>query len=67
MLGPVVEATATMTLALPKQRQRNGAASSVVDELYLADIEILFLLYSRPPLELVVPNVFARGDLVRLR
>ncbi len=66
-LDPVIKATATMTLALPKQGLRNGAAPSLTGELYLADIGVPPQLYSRPPLGLAVPSLFARSDLIRLR
>lgn len=66
-LDPVIHATATMTLALPKAGLARGAASSVVGELYLADIGVPPKLYERAPLGLKVPNVFAHADIVRLR
>ena len=66
-LDPVIKATATMTLALPKQGLRIGAAPSLVGELYLADIGVPPQLYGRPPLGLSVPSLFARSDLIRLR
>lgn len=67
VLDPVITATATMTLALPKQGLRTGAAPSRVGELYLADIGVPPQLYARPPLGLSVPPLFGRGDLVRIR
>ncbi|CAN5862433.1 hypothetical protein BH11GEM1_BH11GEM1_31390 [soil metagenome] len=66
-LDPVIKATATMTLALPKQGLRIGAAPSLTGELYLADIGVPPQLYSRPPLGLTVPSLFAHSDLIRLR
>jgi len=63
---PTVEATATMTLALPKQGLRSDAGRPLVGELYLADIGVPRELYGRAPLGLEVPDVFAADDLVRL-
>lgn len=64
---PVIRAAATMTLALPKRGLRAGLSAGLVGELYLADIGVPPRLYERPPLGLTVPDVFAIGDLVRLR
>ncbi len=63
---PVVSATATMTLALPKEGLRSDAARPRVGELYLADIGVPPQLYRRPPLGLDVPDIFAEADLVRV-
>jgi len=65
-LDPTVEATATMTLALPKQGLRGDTVRPLVGELYLADIGVPPQLYARPPLALQVPDIFATHDLVRL-
>jgi len=64
---PTVEATATMTLALPKQGLRGDGAERFVGELYLADIGVPRQLYAQPPLGLSAPDVFATSDRVRLR
>ncbi|MDP1569294.1 MAG: NAD(P)H-hydrate epimerase [Vicinamibacterales bacterium] len=64
---PVIEAAATMTLALPKRGLSVDTARRYVGELYLADIGVPPALYARAPLGLVVPPVFAACDLVRLR
>ncbi|MGE0040821.1 MAG: NAD(P)H-hydrate epimerase, partial [Vicinamibacterales bacterium] len=63
---PTIEAAATMPLALPKRGLRVGTARRFVGELYLADIGVPPGLYARAPLDLAVPPLFARGDLVRL-
>lgn len=67
VLEPAIRATATMTLALPKEGLRAPGAEGHVGELYLADIGVPPSLYARPPLELEVGAVFAQGDVVRLR
>jgi NAD(P)H-hydrate epimerase len=64
--GSTIEATATMTLALPKIGLRLPSARAFVGELYLADIGVPPALYRAPSLGLTVPWLFARGDVVRL-
>ena len=63
---PAIQATATLTLALPKEGLRIEEAKACVGELYLADIGVPPELYSKPPLNLRVANVFAREEIVRL-
>ena len=65
--APAVEATVTMTLALPKEGLRQPDAASHIGELYLADISVPPGLYARPPLGLDVGPIFASDDIVRLR
>lgn len=63
VFDPAIKATATMTLALPKQGLRQNA--SVVGELYLADISVppeLYLKY----LGLEVGPIFAESNIVRI-
>lgn len=62
---PAIRATATMTLALPKEGLRAPAAIDYVGELYLADIGVPPALYGR--LGLSVGPIFAGGDVVQLR
>jgi len=63
---PAIQATATLTLALPKEGLRVGAIEFRIGELYLADISVPPELYGRPPLDLKVANVFAQDEIVRL-
>jgi NAD(P)H-hydrate epimerase len=63
---PAIKATATMTLALPKLGLKAPGARDYAGQLFLADISVPPELYARPGLDLVVPNIFARGDIVRL-
>ena len=63
---PSIKATATMTLALPKEGLRAEEAKGNVGELYLADIGVPTALYSRPPLELAVGPIFAEETILRL-
>ena len=62
-----IRATATLTLALPKLGLKAAGAAAHVGELYLGDIGVPRQLYRRSPLNLRVPDIFAAGDLVRLR
>ena len=63
---PAIEATATLTLALPKEGLRADEARRQVGELYLADIGVPPALYARPPIGLDVGHVFAEDDLLRV-
>ncbi|MGA6993372.1 MAG: NAD(P)H-hydrate epimerase [Candidatus Deferrimicrobiaceae bacterium] len=65
--GPSIQASATLTLALPKKGLRAPGAEQHVGELYLADIGVPPSLYSRSPLVLSVGPIFAESDLLRLR
>ena len=58
---PGIEATATLTLALPKR----GLQHPRVGTLYLADISVPIDLYKKY-LGIEVPQLFNRGDVVRL-
>lgn len=64
---PTIRATATMTLALPKEGLRTPGVEAYVGELYLADISVPPDLYAQPPLTLEVGPVFASSDILRLR
>jgi NAD(P)H-hydrate epimerase len=63
---PAIRATATMTLALPKLGLEAPDAEAHVGELYLADISVPPALYSEPSLGIVVGELFAENDIVRL-
>lgn len=63
---PVIHATATMTLALPKEGLRVDNVRTHVGELYLADISVPPELYAEPALALDVPPLFSKSDIVRL-
>ena len=66
VFDPAMVATATLTLALPKEGLRHPDARWNVGELYLGDISVPPQLYGRPPLGLDVAPMFARSDVVRL-
>lgn len=66
VFDPAVRATATLTLALPKEGLRVPGVEAHVGELYLADIGVPPALYAREPLNLTVGPIFAAGDIVRL-
>jgi NAD(P)H-hydrate epimerase len=63
---PAIRATATMTLALPKEGLRADGVTEHVGELYLADIGVPPSLYAGAGLGFEVGPVFAAGDIVRL-
>lgn len=65
VFDPAVNATATMTLALPKEGLRNPEVEKNVGDLYLADISVPPELYARF-LNLEVPPIFAKADIVQL-
>lgn len=62
---PAVDATATMTLALPKEGLRSPGIERNVGDLYLADISVPPELYERF-LGIKIPPIFARSDIVQL-
>ncbi|MFX1256048.1 MAG: NAD(P)H-hydrate epimerase [Promethearchaeota archaeon] len=63
---PTVKATATMTLALPKEGLNSEVAVLHVGELYLADISVPPELYSRNPINLKINFIFAKDEIIRL-
>ncbi len=63
---PVIVASATLALALPKEGLRSPGAEPYVGELYLADIGVPPALYHRIGLRLPVGPLFARDDILRL-
>ena len=64
--NPAIRATATMTLALPKEGLRAAGVREHVGELYLADISVPPALYAGPGLGIDVGPIFARSEIVRL-
>ncbi len=67
VFDPAINATATMTLALPKAGLHASGVEAQIGELYLADISVPPALYASPALGLNVPPIFAQSDIVRLR
>ncbi|MFK7846589.1 MAG: NAD(P)H-hydrate epimerase, partial [Rhodothermales bacterium] len=63
---PAVHASATMTLALPKEGLRGENVRTHIGELYLADISVPPALYRAPALGLDVGELFAKEDIVRV-
>ena len=62
---PFVQATATLTLALPKAGLIESDGASRVGELYLADISVPAELYEQLGLKLPYP-LFKSSDLIRI-
>jgi NAD(P)H-hydrate epimerase len=67
VFDPAIKATATMTLALPKEGLRTPGVDDQVGELYLADISVPPDLYAEPALAVEVGHIFAQSDIIRLR
>lgn len=65
VFDPAIRATATMTLALPKEGLRAPDVEAHVGELYLADISVPPELYGRF-LGIEVGPIFAESELLRL-
>ena len=63
---PSINASATLTLALPKEGLRSRPARERVGELYLADISVPPELYASVPPGFDVPPIFAENDMVRV-
>lgn len=64
LFTPHIQATATLTLALPKRGFRSADAAAACGDLYLADIGVPPSLYTRVGIE--TPNLFVRNPIVRL-
>lgn len=63
---PAIQATATMTLALPKKGLKARVVRAHIGELYLADISVPPELYAEPAIGLEVSALFAQSDIVQL-
>ncbi len=63
---PVIDASATMTLALPKRGLLMPAAAPHVGELYLADISVPPQLYAKFNLHPPVTHIFSHSHIVRI-
>lgn len=63
---PAIRATATLTLALPKEGLLAAAAADHVGELYVADIGVPSSVYAGTGLGLEVGPVFARSEIIRI-
>jgi NAD(P)H-hydrate epimerase len=62
---PTIRATATLTLALPKQGLMKPEAKKYVGGLYLGDISVPPELYAR--MGVVVPPLFAESDIIEVQ
>ncbi len=61
---PTIRASATLTLALPKQGLTTPEAKKYVGDLYLADISVPPELYAK--MGIAVPPLFAESDIIRV-
>ncbi|PKO04812.1 MAG: NAD(P)H-hydrate epimerase [Chloroflexi bacterium HGW-Chloroflexi-3] len=66
LFDPAIKATATLTLALPKQGLQIPDVRVMVGELYIADISVPPELYAREKLDLIVKPIFAQNEILRL-
>ena len=66
LFDPVIKATATLTLALPKQGLQNPDVREMIGELYVADISVPPELYANEKLALTVNPIFAQNEILRL-
>lgn len=63
---PAINATATMTLALPKIGFTKTNVKPLIGELYLADISVPPALYASEKLNLQVTAIFSESEVIRL-
>ncbi|MGX1930980.1 NAD(P)H-hydrate epimerase [Flagellimonas sp. 2504JD4-2] len=63
---PIINSTATLTLAMPKIGLFQEKAKKVVGELYLGDISVPRELYQEKTLDLKATNIFRHSDIVRI-
>ncbi len=61
---PTIRATATLTLALPKQGLLTPDAKKFVGDLYLADISVPAEIYRSMGIQ--IPNLFEQEDIIRI-
>ncbi|WP_373514540.1 NAD(P)H-hydrate epimerase [Persicitalea sp.] len=66
LYDPIVKATATLTLAMPKIGLFSEEARAIIGELYLGDISVPNELYQEKTLGLKPSNIFRYSDIVRL-
>ena len=65
---PTIQATATMTLALPKQGLFEIEAAKVIGDLYLGDISVPPSLYAEESLKMKVSKtLFAKSDIILVK
>ena len=66
LYDPIINASATLTLAMPKIGLFDEAAKKIIGELYLGDISVPQELYQEKNLGLKPTNIFKYSDIVRL-
>jgi len=66
LYDPIISASATLTLAIPKIGLFDKEAKRTVGELYLGDISVPQELYLEKTLALKPTNIFRYSDIVRL-
>lgn len=66
VFNPAIKASATLTLALPKDGLLKDDVSKQTGELYLADISVPPDLYKSPSLSMNLGSLFAQGEIIRI-
>ena len=66
LYDPIISASATLTLAMPKIGLFDKEAKKLIGELYLGDISVPQELYQEKTLGLEATNIFKYSDIVRL-
>lgn len=66
LYNPIVNAKATLTLAMPKVGLFENEAKKAIGELYLGDISVPTELYEEKTLGLEAQNIFRYSDIVRI-
>ena len=66
LYDPIIKASATLTLAMPKKGLFACEAKKVVGELYVGDISVPQELYQEKGLGLKSTNIFRYSDIIRL-
>ena len=66
LYDPIINASATLTLAMPKIGLFDKEAKKIIGELYLGDISVPQELYQENTLGLEPTNIFKYSDIVRL-
>lgn len=66
LFDPIIVASATLTLAMPKMGLFESEARNVVGELYVGDISVPSELYKEKSLGLKPTNIFRYSDIIRI-
>jgi NAD(P)H-hydrate epimerase len=65
--NPAIQATATLTIALPKICQSSPDLAAHMGDLYCIDIGVPPSLYARLDPPLIIPPMFGASDIIRVK